>query len=85
MGVADNVCGDEACTPGEFGYTCGKRREQATEKRRELLFRSIPVIKAPMFGELTPNPGVHQFLPTNNKQYIPSSQMQRLIPPGGHL
>jgi len=24
-GVTDNLCGDETCTPGEFGYTCGKR------------------------------------------------------------
>ncbi len=49
-GVTDNVCGDEVCTPGEFGYTCGERRQQAPDKGREMPFGLIP---APVFGKLT--------------------------------
>ena len=26
-GVTDNVCGEETCTAGEFGYTCGEQRK----------------------------------------------------------
>ncbi len=69
-GVTDNVCGDEACTPGEFGYTCGKRRERTTTReasRIAMLVDARHQEPHPVFDELTP--AVHQLLPTNTNSY----------------
>lgn len=49
--VTDNVCGDEACTPGTVGYTCGerlKRKKQCCGRYRGGSFSLMEEPPAPV-------------------------------------